>query len=256
MAGFQELIVNRFLRFKASAEHNDNIKDNPSTERMCSVDWFDQATLDLATATNTFNKDYVQTLGGTSDAGALTAAGVPGLTLTTGTGDQEVSFLGTALIFDITQKPEIETKLKLVDVSGTFVFFGFADANTLTTPEATIDAAGATLKAGTGSADAVGFVCDADLGTSSLWCASVNTSGTIQSVDTGIDWTDGQSKRLRVRLDSSGNAYFYVDGVQKGYIALAVADVPLCAIWNYGTRAADGANIVYARYLKKWADIP
>ena len=107
--------------------------------------------------------------------------------------------------------------------------------------------------------NAVGFLLDADLGTVTspdLYCVSVNAGGTPQEVDTGINWTDAQAKRLRVKLDASGNAYFYVDGVQVGYIALAVADVPLCAIWNYGTRENDGANTFYARYLKKWQDVP
>ena len=239
----QQLNVDRELQFKAQAAIDDNIKGNPSTERMCSVDWFDQTTLDTT-------NDYTQTLGGTSDAGALEASGKHGVKFTTGTGDNEVSFLGTALIFDVTQEPEIESKIEITDVSGTFVFFGFSDANTESTPNATIDADSGTLAAT--ATDAAGFVIDADLGSSSIYCASVNNGGTVQYVDSGLDWTDGQSKRLRVKLDSSGNAYFYVDGIQEGYIASAVADVPLCAIYNYGTRANDGANYVYARYLKKW----
>ena len=243
----QQVIVNRELRFEGSAAVTDNVTGDLSTERMSSVDWFDQTTLDTT-------NDYTQTLGGTSDAGALVAGGECGVKFTTGTGDNEVSFLGTALIFDITQEPAIETKLEITDVSGTFAFFGFSDANTESTPVATIDADSGTLTAG--ATDAVGFVCDADLGSSSLYCASVNNGGSVQYVDTGIDWADGEGKALRIKLDSSGNAYFYVDGVQKGYIALAVADVPLCAIWNYGTRANDGANYLYARYLKKWQNIP
>lgn len=243
----QQVSVERELVFKGHAAMESNVKGNLSTERVCSVDWFDGVAL------NTTN-DYTQTLDGTSDAGALTAGGYCGLTLTTGTGDNEVSFLGTSLVFDITYKPEIESRIKIADVSGTFVYFGFSDANTEATPAATIDADSGTLTAV--ATDAAGFVIDADLGTSSIYCASVKTGGTVQYVDTGIDWADNESKNLRVKLDASGNAYFYVDGVQEGYIASAVADVPLCAIWNYGTRANDGSNIVYARYLKKWQDIP
>ena len=242
-----DVYVDDELIFKAGASFDNNIKGNPSTDRMCSVDWFDQTALDTT-------NDYTVTLGGTSDAAALTAGGENGLKMTTGTGDNEVSFVATGLIFDITQKPEIETKLKQADVSGTFVFFGFSDATSETTPSATIDADSGTLTAV--ATDAVGFVCDADLGSSSLYFASVNGAAAVQSVDTGIDWADAASKRLRVSLDASGNARFYVDGVQKGYIAAAVADVPLCAIYNYGTRANDGANIVTARYLKKFQDVP
>jgi hypothetical protein len=243
----QQVKVERDLVFSGSAAHVPNVEGNFSPDRMTSIDWFDQTAIDLT-------NDYTSTLGGTADAVALTAAGENGVKLTTGSGDNEVSFLATGLIFDITQKPCIETKLKLADVSGTFVFFGFSDATSEATPAASIDADSATLTAA--ATNAVGFVIDADLGTSSLYCASANAGAAVQSVDTGIDWTDGQSKILNIELDNLGNALFFVDGVQKGNIPLAVADVPLCAIFNYGTRANDGSNLVYARYLKKWQNIP
>ena len=230
MAGFQQIRVGKEIEFVGDAAQAANIKGYPSTERMSSVDWFDQTTLDVT-------NDYTQTLGGTSDAGALTAGGEHGFKGTTGTGDNEVAFLATGLIFDITQGPVIETKLKITDVSGTVVYFGFSDATSETTPAATIDADSGTLTAV--ATDAAGFVIDADLGTSSLYCASTKTGAAVQSVDTATDWADAQSKVLRVALDSSGNARFYVDGVELGYIASAVADVPLCAIINYGTRIVD-----------------
>lgn len=242
-----DVYVDDELIFKAGASVYNNIVGDPSTERMCSVDWFDQAALDTT-------NDYVQTLGGTSDAGAVSGGGVHGVTFTTGTGDNEISFLATPLIFDISQNPVIETKLNIDDVSGTIVYFGFSDATSETTPAATIDADSGTLTAA--ATDAAGFVIDADLGASSIYCASTNNGAAVQSQDTALDWTDGVSHILRVALDTSGNARFYVDGVEKGYIASAVADVPLCAIFNYGTRANDGANTVYARYLKKWQDVP
>jgi len=212
---------------------------------MCSVDWFDCKAIDTT-------NDYTGAAGS-----SVAGGGIAGLTLTTSSTDNVVYYFATPLIFDITQEPEIETKLNLVDVSGTFVFFGFSDAVSETSPAASIDADGGTLT--NAAADAAGFVIDADLGTSSIWCASANTQsagGTVQSADSATDWTDGVSHVLRVKLDSSGNAYFYLDGVQCGYIALAVADVPLCAIINFGTRNDDGANVIYARYLKKWQDIP
>lgn len=242
--------IGDYLEFNEQASIDRNVKGDMLPERMCSIDWFDQTTLDTT-------NDYTQTLGGTNDAGALVATGEHGFKGTTGTGDNEVSFLGTALIFDVTQNPTIEAKIEITDVSGTVVYFGFADANTETSPACTIDADGGTLT--NAATDAAGFVIDADLSTSSIYCASVNNQGaggTVQSVDSGTDWADTVSHRLRVHLDSSGNAYFYLDGRQVGYIALAVADVPLCAILNYGTRANDGANYVYMRYLAKWQDVP
>lgn len=215
------------------------------TKRMCSVDWFDQTALDTT-------NDYTVTLDGTSDACALVAGGNNGLLMTSGTGDNEVSFCGTALIFDISNSPAIETKLQITDVSGTAVFFGFSDANTETSPAFTIDYADGTLAAA--ATDAVGFVIDADKGTSSIYVASIATGGAVTATDTGLDWADLATKTLRIELDTSGNATFYVDGVAVGYTAAAVTDVPLCAVYNWGTRADDGSNTVIAKYLAKFQD--
>lgn len=240
------------LEMVGDAKYKPNVKGDLLPERMTSIDWFDQVTLDTTNA-------YVQTLGGTSDAGALTAGGENGFKGTTGTGDNEISFLATALIFDITQKPAIASRLKISDVSGTVGFFGFSDATSETTPAATIDADSGTLTAA--ATDAVGFVVDADLGGSSIYCASTKSGAAVQSVDTGLDWADDESYYLRVELDASGNASFFVGKTknsmtQVGYIAAAVADVPLCAILNYGTRANDGANTVYMRFLARSQDQP
>lgn len=242
----QQVNVSRAIDFVDSAAHRTNIKGNPSTERYCNTDWFDQVALDTT-------NDYVSTLGGTSDGAALVAGGNTGVLLTTGTGDNEVSFLGTALIFDITNEPEIEAKVTIADVSGTSFFFGFSDANTESTPDSTIDYADATLAAA--ATDAAGFVCDADKATSSLYCASIATGGSVAAVDTSIDWTDGATHVLRIALNSEGDASFWVDGVLKSIVQSAVTDVPLCAVFNYGTRANDGSNTVTVKYLKKWQDL-
>ena len=248
----QDVKVDRSLVFQGDAAQYPNVKGDMSPERMTEVDWYDQAALDTT-------NDYVQTLGGSSDLGAVIGGGENGFKGTTGNVDNDVAFLATPLIFDITQNPAIETKLKLADVSGTIVFWGFSDATSESTPAATIDADSGTLTAAAN--DACGFLVDADYNTSILYCVSVLTAGTPQVVTSKIDgtnvtWTDGQSKILKVELDTTGNANFFCDGVQVGRILLAVADVPLCEILNYGTRANDGSNIVTKRYLKKWQDIP
>lgn len=243
----QTVYVNRRVEFLASSAVKSNVRGNMLTERMCSVDWFDQTALDTS-------NDYTLTVAGSGDTGALEAGGVAGFEGVTGSGDNEVSFLATGLIFDITQSPVIETKIKIEDVTGTIVYFGFSDAVTESTPAATIDADSNTEIAE--ATDAVGFVIDADFGASSIFAMSVNTGGTIQTVDTGLDWSDNESYVLRIALDTDGNARFYVNGIEKAYIASATADVPLCAILNYGTRAGDGPNTVHMRYLAKFQDIP
>jgi len=178
----QQVAVDKTLVFKGDAAQAPNIEGDMLPERMNSIDWYDQTAIDLT-------NDYSSLLDGSDDAVALTAGGENGVKLTTGTGDQEVSFLATGLIFDFTQRPAIATKIEITDVSGTFVFWGFSDAVSEATPIATIDAAGGTLAAGAN--DAVGFVIDADLGASTIYCASVKGGAAVQSVNTGIVWANG-----------------------------------------------------------------
>jgi hypothetical protein len=233
------------IDFKSAGNNKANVKGNLLTERACRVDWFDQAAIDTT-------NNYVQTLGGSSDAGAVVGGGQIGFKGTTGTGDNEISFLSTALIFDITQKPAIQTKVEVTDAAHSFFFFGFSDATSETTPDATIDASGGTIAAA--ATDAVGFFMDGDK-SSLLYYGSIATGGSVTATSTGITWADGEKRTLRVDLDASGNAKFFVDGVQKGYTAAAVTDVPLCATFNYGTREG-AANYLYARYLAKFQDVP
>lgn len=243
----QQVNVERELRFRGAAVRGDNIKGNPSCEKMAICDDFFGAAVDTT-------NDYNSTLDGTSDAVAYdnTPGGGGWIKMTTGTGDNEISFLATNLDFDIDQEPEIETRLKLADVSGTVVFFGFSDATSETSPAATIDYADGTLAAA--ATDAVGFVVDADKGSSSIYCASIASGGSVTATDSGVDWADNETKVLRIRLNSDGDAEFLIDGVVKHIQQTAVTDVPLCAIWNWGTRDNDGANYVYADYLKSWQD--
>ena len=135
------------------------------------------------------------------------------------------------------------------------LFFGFSDATSETSPAATIDYADGTLAAA--ATDAVGFVVDADKESSRIYCASIATGGSVTASEAlpQTAWTDGQSKTLRVALDSSGNATFYIDGVAVHYEATAVTDVPLCGMINYGNR--DGSSdVIYTRYVAMFQDIP
>lgn len=326
----QQVNVSRGLKFQGDAANKSNVAGNPSFEKMVLCDDF------TAVAIDTTN-DYVSTLDGTSDAVAITGAGAHTVTLTTGTGDNEVSFLGTQLIFDASYNPVIETKVSLTDVSGTSFFFGFSDANTETSPASTIDYADGTLAAA--ATDAAGFVVDADKDSSGIYIATIATGGSVagQTADptkslttvangtgtvtglplylhkggsttltataagtitvtlgsgltgtvtsgtatitsspvtltagantvtyegtgtatlyiSGLLWTDAAEHVLRVKLTSDLDAEFYIDGVLTNIVQSAVTDVALCAVFNYGTRANDGANTVVVDYLKAWQD--
>ena len=238
----QQVRVSRCIEFVGDADESSNVRGNLSTEKMSFVDWF---------AGDVVATIYTETLGGTNDDIAPIAGGVNGLSLLSGDTDNEVMFLGTGLIFDITQNPVIETKVRITDVSQTSFFFGFSDANTETTPASTIDYADGTLAAA--ATNAAGFVSDADK-SSLYYAAYIKTGGSVAAASAGVTPTDSAWHVLRVRLDSSGNCWWYIDGVLVYYKAAAVTDVPLCAIWNAGTRNNGGGNAVYVKYLKCWQD--
>lgn len=236
--------VGRKVKFTGTADREDNVEGNMSPKRMTFLEyWTDDTTSAL----------WTETLDGLNDNISPTAGGYPGLTLLSGDTDDQVSFLGTALIFDITNNPVIEAKVRMTDISQTSFFFGFSDANTESTPASTIDYAGGTLAAA--ATDACGFVSDADKSSSQYYAASIATGGSVTGTATGVTPTDATYNILRVELDSSGNATFYIDGEAVHYEATAVTDVPLCAIFNFGTRDDGGGDAVYVKYFKAWQDV-
>lgn len=239
----QQVRVHRDLQFVGVASHTDNVEGNISTKRMCIADyfWYDS------------QANYTVTLDGLNDAVAAIAGGINGLSLLSGDTDNDVGALATGLIFDITQSPEIEAKVAMTTIAETSFYFGFGDSTTLTTPHSTIDYADGTLA--DAITDGCGFVSDADKSSSLFYAAYVKTGGTVAAVTTGITPVNSTYNVLRLKLDTSGNATFYVDGVVKAFKAAAVTDVPLCAIFNFGTRANGGGDAIYVKYLKMWQDV-
>ena len=73
------------------------------------------------------------------------------------------------------------------------------------------------------------------------------------TADTEIAWADGETKTLRVELDST-TARFFVDGVSKCTVALATtAATLLCVFIGVANREA-AANTVYVHRVDVWQD--
>ena len=241
--------VQRSLEFEAGAQFIQNVYGNINTRRSCFVDNFDGTT---ALDTTHF---WTVTVGGTSDAIATDATGgIPNCKFTTGTADNECSFLATPLIYDQDRNPLISTRFEIEDVSGSYAFFGFSDATTETTPGNPIDYDSGTLAATAN--DCIGFLIDADKESSRIYFAGRNDGGTAYAaaIAPTTAWTDGVVYDLSVRLDGSGNAWAYINGKGVAYKASAVNDVALCGIYAVGTRANDGSNIMRAYFYKSWQD--
>jgi hypothetical protein len=246
----QQAKIERALQFVGDGQNKDNVEGNPSCTKLVGYDDFNQLTIDATS-------DYTVTLGGLNDT--FTISVTPGsggwVSLVSGDTDDNVMAVATPLIFDITKSPICEARVQISDVSQTSFYFGFGDAVTITTPSSTVDYADATL------ADAVtdqaGFVCDADkvlVTYPPIYATSSKTGGAVGAAVTGVVWQDGINHILRIELKPDGDAHYFVDGVLTNIRQAAVTDVPLCIIFNAGTRDNGAGDPVYVDYLKYWQD--
>jgi hypothetical protein len=160
--------------------------------------------------------------------------------------------LSTAIIYSGDKKAVCEWRLKITDVSGTCLFVGFSDAKVETNGLIAIAYTDGT--AVYTATNGTGFVIDADKATSSIYCMGTKSGTPDTLVDTGTDWADGETKTLRVELDSD-EARFYLDGAPVGTLVNAVtAATLLCSTVQAMTRAGDGANTVYVYSFDAWQD--
>jgi hypothetical protein len=190
---------------------------------------------------------------GTSDTIAISEVAGGELLITTGTADNDSCMISTPIIYSGSNYSAIEARILVTDVTGCGFFFGFTDAKSESNNSIAIHYVGDTLT--TVATDAVGFVVDADHATSSIMLAAVKNNADQTPIDTGTDWADGEVRTLRVEVDSSGNAAFWIDGVAAGALATCVtAATKLCGSIQAITRANDGANTIRVRRVDAWAD--
>ena len=195
---------------------------------------------------------------GFEDAGPGVAnlAGVNGtLRLTGGATDADMTFIGTAVCFDVGLQGTLvaETRVSLVDLDTKVVYFGFTSV--LTIDEQMNDLADAntttmTLTAG----QLAGFIYADTLDSDEEWHFIHNggtTGGQTDSTQltTGVDAIAGEFDVLRVEIDTNGTARFYVNGDIKGTVTNAVSTtVDLAVCLGAGANSANSC-IIDADYL-------
>jgi hypothetical protein len=240
--------VGREIKFVNDATHRANVVGDMLEKQNHFSDKFTDDTLST--------DKWAVSVPGTSDTIAISEVAGGECLITTGTADNDSCMISTPLIFSGANYSAVEARILITDVSGCGVFFGFSDAKAESNNSIAIHYVGDSLT--TVASDAVGFIIDADsatLGASSIVLVSVANNSDGTPIDTGTDWADGEVRTLRVEVDSSGNAAFWIDGVAVGAIASAVtaADL-LCGTVQAITRANDGANTVRVRRVDAWAD--
>lgn len=238
------LILNRHLRFRGDAERTENVL-GPMMEKM-RHDWdrFTGITLD------TTNR-WATSVPGTGDTIAISEVQGGSALITTGSVDDDSCMMAGAIIHSGDKLAIVEFRITITDVSGTGLFVGFSDAKSEANNSIAIHYPADSLT--TVATNAAGFVIDADHTASLIMCASVKADVDTTPVSTTVTWADGETKVLRVILDSDGAAMFILDGTVRAKIASSVtAATLLCPTVQAITRANDGSNTVRVHSYDAW----
>jgi len=234
--------VGKSVKFIGDAKHDDNVEGNFSMKKVYLYDDFLQRAEDATTW-------WEEHLDGTDDAFAITNAPGGVVRITTGTTDNEETIVNYGQLTWYGDKNcVVEARVEINDVSGTALFFGLADA----AGEMSIDYKDGTLT--TTATDAVGFLCDADKESSSIYCVGVKADTDETPIDTGSDWENDAWHILRIECATDG-AHFYLDGNAVGFMdASQEGGNPLIITFSAETRADDGSNTIDIDYIKAWQD--
>ncbi len=243
----QQVKVGRFLEFEGDANEDRNVKGYMNPEKIF-CEWnFQELALDT---TNQYSLEL--------DTDSTVASGSGGALMTTAATDTKVCIMTCGGLYWYPAKnPVMEVKLQLnvVTTVGLNVIWCDTSGATFATGELPFGINGTTIS-DTRMADGAGFCFDSRQDTDyfyAVWDKNGTQSGTIlDSTRIPVAATD---LTLRVRLDSSGNAYYYWNGELVYYKALAVTSTdpfaPLVAIRNNG----NVAHVATVRYVRCWQDV-
>ena len=137
---------------------------------------------------------------------------------------------------------EMEARIKVSAITTIAFFVGFTDQ--IGALEAPITSAASADTITTNATDAVGFMFDTAMTTDNIWGVGVKADTDATAANLGVAPVADTWIRLKVELDSSGNATFYVNGIKKGTASAAVtATVALTPVVTCFRRAASSATI-------------
>ena len=238
--------IDRKIELVGDATRTYNVWGPQFEKKRHDYDRFTGVTLD------TTNR-WATSVPGTADSIAISEVQGGSALITTGTADNDSCMMAGAIIYSDTKLAIVEFRITMTDVSGTALFVGFSDAKSESNNSIAIHYNADSFT--TVATDAAGFVIDADHATSSIMCASVATDVDTTAVDTTVDWADGETRTLRVVLNSDASAMFILDGVVRAKIASAIATgTLLCPTVQAMTRDNDSSNTVRVRSFDAWQD--
>lgn len=108
----------------------------------------------------------------------------------------------------------IETRLKLSAITNVSYFFGLTDQKAAL--EVPIESAASSDTITTNATDGVGFMFDTAMSTDNIWLVGVNNDSDETKQDTSTAPVADTYMTLRMEINSSGDAAFYINGVVIG----------------------------------------
>lgn len=188
--------------------------------------------------------------GTTAKAPVVTVSNSGVVSMTTGTvantASGQAQLSGQAIFLPSKGGMSMEASVAPQATTSSTIFVGFTDTAALELP-AYVNGTSATATA----TNAVGFVYTTSATNLTWQGVGVKDDVTKTVVNTSVSATTGFNNVLRVDVDSSGNADFYVNGVWKKRIASAVsASIPLSPIVAIQPTAASVTNNLWVDYVR------
>lgn len=163
---------------------------------------------------------YYATFKGSDADAALPVISSNTLVMATGNVGTGVAADGTQLIgttaFQLTgiTSTVIEARIKSNSATGEAIFFGFTDQ--IAALEIPIESAASADTITTNATDGVGFMYDTAMATDVIWLVGVNNNTDETAQNSGLAFVADTYRTLRIEINSSGDALFYIDGTAVG----------------------------------------
>jgi hypothetical protein len=239
----QEVNVNRRISFIGDADQEANIRGHISPEKLFTEYNFTELALD---GTNKYTM-YLDTT-------STVASGAGGALLTSAATDTKTCSISCGGVFWYpANSPTCEWKFKIDVITTVAIFVGFNDAVSEGSGALPFLINGTTI--GDTATDGAGFCFDTTQ-TTDYWYIVNTKNGTQGGTLLAATYVPVAATQvtLRVSIDTSGNAYYYYNGVQVGSKASAVTStIPLVPF--IGIRNNSGtAHILTARYCRVWGN--
>lgn len=237
--------IGKFLRFRGRGDYDLNVKGNLNPYKIFREWNFKELALD---ETN----QYTPYIDGTS-AVALANGGI---TLTTAATDAKVcSYAFGGLFVRCAKNPVVEFKFQIDGIANVAINAVLTDAKVEASGLLPFLISGTTIT--DTATDAAGFCFDTAQDTDRFYRINTNNGTDAGTLLTAIEapLAAATDIRVRVALDTSGNAHFYYNGVDVGYKTLAVRTtvsyVPYFGIRNRNA----SAHVATLRCVRLWEDV-